>query len=284
MLAIITETKKIENRKAYLKGKAGDRWEITKFLTLRYWTVNKLCLTRDEVLEVDETNFGDMNEHVILEEFEHLVDIDGTMVSYLGLSHRELCFATFSSLSGIKILIWSCQLMVLIVSTREDGHLLIVVKSLSRESQQASFSASDHGYIFVRAKSKLATFEADVRVHSANFDHADVITSALESVWPHIEILTCSEHLYLGSLESKVGEKGFTKDIGETAFSDTPFDTFTKPIQGCLKTSRKCVNKRRRRCSRQLAPNSLPGSMLGVVKREQLLRSRFYSTPAANRE
>ncbi|OWZ15641.1 hypothetical protein PHMEG_00010679 [Phytophthora megakarya] len=31
MLAIIPETKKIENRKAYLKGKARDGWEITKF-------------------------------------------------------------------------------------------------------------------------------------------------------------------------------------------------------------------------------------------------------------
>ncbi|OWZ15640.1 hypothetical protein PHMEG_00010678 [Phytophthora megakarya] len=177
----------------------------------------------------------------------------------------------FSSLSGIKVLIWICQLMVLIVSILEDGHLLIVVKSLSREPQQASFSASDH---------------ADLRVHSANFDHVDAITLSLELVWPHIEILTCSEHLYLGSLASKQSWKSrkASRRTSANSIFGYSIDTFTKPIQGCLKTSHKCVDKRLRRCSRQLASNSLPGSTLGAVKREQFLRFRIYSNPAANRE
>ncbi|GMF56225.1 unnamed protein product [Phytophthora fragariaefolia] len=34
-----------------------------------------------------------------------------------------------------------------------------------------------------------------VKVRSASIDHAGAIASALESVWPHIEILTCWEHL-----------------------------------------------------------------------------------------
>ncbi|OWZ13154.1 LOW QUALITY PROTEIN: hypothetical protein PHMEG_00013580 [Phytophthora megakarya] len=213
MLTIIPETKKKENRKVFLKRKA----------------VDKFCQTRDEILGVEETNFEDMIELIVLEEFEHSVDIDGTMVPSLGLSHHELCFALFSLLSEIKVLIWSCQLMVLIVSILVDGHLVIVEESLSNESQQASFSSSDHGYIclsglrrtnecfFVLLKYAKECFDADVRVRRASIDHADAIASALASVWPHIEILTCWEHLFRQPCKQTKSEKkkGFKKDIGE---------------------------------------------------------------------
>ncbi|KAF1775862.1 hypothetical protein GQ600_25441 [Phytophthora cactorum] len=62
MIALVSETKKVENRKAYLKRLAGEGWEISKFITLRNWTADKLCQRRDDYARIDETNVADRHE------------------------------------------------------------------------------------------------------------------------------------------------------------------------------------------------------------------------------
>ncbi|ETL77581.1 hypothetical protein L917_21478, partial [Phytophthora nicotianae] len=67
MPALVPETKKMENRKAYLKRLAGDGREISKFVALTNWTAGKLCQGRVEFYRVDETNGADMNELIVLD-------------------------------------------------------------------------------------------------------------------------------------------------------------------------------------------------------------------------
>ncbi|GMF48930.1 unnamed protein product [Phytophthora fragariaefolia] len=68
MLALVPKTKKMENRKAYLKRQAGEGWEINNFVTLRNWTCTKLCQTHAEFVGVDPDNVADMNDLIVLDE------------------------------------------------------------------------------------------------------------------------------------------------------------------------------------------------------------------------
>ncbi|ETM48355.1 hypothetical protein L914_07096, partial [Phytophthora nicotianae] len=54
-------------------------------------------------------------------------------------------------------------------------------------------------------------FELDVNIRSASNDHSDAITSELEMVWPHVEVLTCYEQCLKQTRLKK--RKGFAKDI-----------------------------------------------------------------------
>ncbi|ETL88304.1 hypothetical protein L917_12612 [Phytophthora nicotianae] len=165
MLALVPETKKMDNRNAYLKRLAGDGWEISKFVALTNGTAGKLSQSRGEFYRVDETNGADMNELIVLDEFEHLVTVEVVSVASLGV----------------------------VVTTRA---LFCNVEHAVHDQGDSLVLSTDGTY---------------------SIDHADAIASALELVWPHIEILFCWEHFLRQSRKQTKLEKtkGFMKDIGE---------------------------------------------------------------------
>lgn len=75
----------MENRKAHLMRKAGEEWEIGKFITLRNWTDNKLCQNWNAFFGIDGEIVADMSERVVLDVFEHFVDVNGISEASLNI-------------------------------------------------------------------------------------------------------------------------------------------------------------------------------------------------------
>ncbi|KAK1928832.1 hypothetical protein P3T76_015621 [Phytophthora citrophthora] len=73
---------------------------------------------------------------------------------------------------------------------------------------------ADGKHICLRKDYTNGFFDVEVPVRSANIDHSDAIASALEIVWPEVEILTCWEHLLRHSRnQSKLAtSNNFIKD------------------------------------------------------------------------
>ncbi|GMF42823.1 unnamed protein product [Phytophthora fragariaefolia] len=211
MLALVPETKKMENRKAYLKRQAGEGWEINNFITLRNWTCTKLCQTHAEFVGVDPDNVADTNDLIVLDEFEHLVTVNLAAVASLGIIFTSRALFRNVQHAGRD------QGDNLVLSTdgtyriHFGGWTLVDCGGISVERSGAGYVQRFRPwlYMFVRTECTPAyehmfnalvkyastSWGVKVEVRSASIDHADAITSALESVWPHIEILTCWEHL-----------------------------------------------------------------------------------------
>ncbi|KAK1928246.1 hypothetical protein P3T76_016300 [Phytophthora citrophthora] len=85
--AILPTEKQLTNRKAYLKRKAADGWEIRNMGELLEWIADKKCVSKDNFFgaggqfdaETDESSFSTQpaefrHELIVLRSFEHAVD------------------------------------------------------------------------------------------------------------------------------------------------------------------------------------------------------------------
>ncbi|ETP31438.1 hypothetical protein F442_19699, partial [Phytophthora nicotianae P10297] len=231
MLALIPETKKMENRKAHLKKQAGEGWEISKFVTMRSWTCSRLCQNREEFFRVDETNAAEMNAMIVLDEFEHSVVVNGISMPCVGMVVTSR--ALFQNIRRAV----RDQDGTVVLSTdgtyriHFGGWTLVDCGGISIETTGPSYVQRFRPwlYMFVRTDSTQAYermfcalvkytkmfFDVDVDIRSASIDHSDAIASALEIVWPNVEILTCYEHLLRQCRKQTRLEKrkGYIKDV-----------------------------------------------------------------------
>jgi hypothetical protein len=211
MVVHVPTVRKMENRKAYLKKKAAGGWEINNFAVLRNWTSHRLCQDRESYFSVDETNMAEMNKMIVLDEFEHTFS-DGSRE----LASMGMIVTARAIFSNVRCAVED-QGSELVVSTdgiyriHFRGWVLVDCGGVSIEATESGFVQrfSPWLYMFVRTESTFAYermfrglikcarnfFEVGFVAHSASIDHADGIASALELVWPDVEVLTCWEHL-----------------------------------------------------------------------------------------
>ncbi|KUF92947.1 40S ribosomal protein S7 [Phytophthora nicotianae] len=197
------------------------------------WTAGKLCQSRVEFCRVDETNGADMNELIVLDEFEHLVTVEGVSVASLGVvvTSRALFRDVERAVHD--------QGDSLVLSTdgtyriHFGGWTLVDCGGISVERSGTGYVQRFRPWIYMCVKTEsIIAYEhmlralvkyaktflnLELKVHSASIDHADAIASAFELVWPHIEILSCWEHFLRQSRKQTKLEKtkGFMKDIGK---------------------------------------------------------------------
>ncbi|OWY96033.1 hypothetical protein PHMEG_00033805 [Phytophthora megakarya] len=152
-----------------------------------------------------------MNAMIVLDEFEHMTAVGSLQVASMGV-----VVTTRALFRNVRQAVQD-QESNLVMSTdgtyriHFGGWTLVDCGGISVEMTESGFVQRFRPwlYMFVRTESipayehlfkslvKYATvfFNVDVSVSSASIDHSDAIASALVSVWPNVEILTCWEHL-----------------------------------------------------------------------------------------
>lgn len=211
MLLHVPVVRKLENRKAYLKKNASGGWEMNKFATMRNWTALKICQDHVTYHSVDENNVTGMNSLIALDGFEHTCSDVDRQVASMGM-----IVTTRALFTNVRQAVRD-QGSELVMSTdgtysiHFGGWTLVDCGGISVEIADSGFVQRFRPwlYMFVRTESTFAYeqffralvkyakvfYDVDVCVRSASIDHSDAIASALESVWPQVEILTCWEHL-----------------------------------------------------------------------------------------
>ncbi|KAK1929693.1 hypothetical protein P3T76_014910 [Phytophthora citrophthora] len=244
MLLHVPVVRKMENRKAYLKKQANG--------ATRQWTARRLCQDRESYQSVLEANLAEMNAPIVLDDFEHTFSDGDRQVSSIGM-----IITTRDLLSNVRRAVCD-QGTDLVLSTdgkyriHFGGWTLVDCGDKSVEMTNSGFVQRFRPwlYMFVRTKSTFAYekvfralikytkefFDVEVPVRSASIDHSDAIASALEIVWPEVEILTCWEHLLRHSRnQSKLAtSNNFIKDHLQPHLRMLHAEAVPSSIKACI--------------------------------------------------